>query len=480
MSSEDEFGGYNPTTPAKPQAPVKKSGPGRPARPAAAPPIAGPSTKPDTTKRNGRKAQQGVVDIPEVEEAVEVTVLDDDSHDDEPPAVKETVAKSKGKTPQGRTAPKLALKAKKNAAQVDERDVMDVDEAESADEAPPQQTVIRTANARTANKAVKTTRSEPVSQVETALRREVEQLRQEVEEVAKHRDKLAKQLEDLFRLRAEADDELQKQTLQYDALLQAQEARLAEQAKLIAASKSGKPYMLQFLSREAADEEKKEVEKEVLRAQDIIKKKDILLAEKDQRIKEVLTEKDYLQAELKAEVERSKSLTSRNPPPSVSRNGLKKGGMSDVADPKLAAVFLLYEDVTNLLVLNVRMERGTFPGTEDKIFDCVYTAPAKDDEPGPRLHFSLRSMYEENPEADPSLPIQKQLIPKMQYQPLDLDKERPEYIERLQFFNEPFVFHHGQLHVFLKSLVDRFPATENTPSQEDEDEEVEEVEMEVT
>lgn len=89
-----------------------------------------------------------------------------------------------------------------------------------------------------------------------------------------------------------------------------------------------------------------------------------------------------LQAELNAEVERSKSLASRNPPPTAARGAAKRGGMSDVADPKLSAVFSLYEDVTNLLVLKVRLEKGSFPGTEEKVFDCIYSAPGVDGEVG--------------------------------------------------------------------------------------------------
>lgn len=42
--------------------------------------------------------------------------------------------------------------------------------------------------------------------------------------------------------------------------------------------------MLHFLTREAADEEKEAVEKEVSRWKDIVKQKDAQLAEKDKRI----------------------------------------------------------------------------------------------------------------------------------------------------------------------------------------------------
>lgn len=73
-------------------------------------------------------------------------------------------------------------------------------------------------------------------------------------------------------------------------------------------------------------------------------------------------------------------------------------------------------------------------------------------------------MYETMPDADPSLPIAKQLLQKMQFEPLDLEKERSAYVERLGFFKEPFVFQYDQLHVFIKSLSERFPAAEDPGS----------------
>lgn len=50
--------------------------------------------------------------------------------------------------------------------------------------------------------------------------------------------------------------------------------------------------MVHFLSRDAANEEKKELEREIGRSRDIIKQKDAQLSEKDQRIREVLQESE--------------------------------------------------------------------------------------------------------------------------------------------------------------------------------------------
>ena len=48
--------------------------------------------------------------------------------------------------------------------------------------------------------------------------------------------------------------------------------------------------MLHFLSREAADEEKKEVEKEVARWKEVVKQRDVKLAQKDEQITELVNQ----------------------------------------------------------------------------------------------------------------------------------------------------------------------------------------------
>lgn len=69
-------------------------------------------------------------------------------------------------------------------------------------------------------------------------------------------------------------------------------------------------------------------------------------------------------------------MASKNHAPTTARSITSRGGMSDTADPKLAIVFRLYEDLTNLLVLKARLEKSTFPTMEEAVFDCVYSAPA--------------------------------------------------------------------------------------------------------
>lgn len=77
----------------------------------------------------------------------------------------------------------------------------------------------------------------------------------------------------------------------------AQEALFKEHSNVIAASNSDKPYMLHFLSREAADEEKKDLQQEVSRWQVVVKQRDTVIAEKDQKIKDMAQESQYADQE---------------------------------------------------------------------------------------------------------------------------------------------------------------------------------------
>ena len=71
------------------------------------------------------------------------------------------------------------------------------------------------------------------------------------------------------------------------------------------------------------------------------------------------------------------------------------------------------------------------------------------------LNFILRNQFA-RPEDVPgkeALPKEK-LVEKVKYIPKNLEMERPDYVERLQFFKEPFMFARDQMTVFLKTLTD--------------------------
>jgi hypothetical protein len=151
--------------------------------------------------------------------------------------------------------------------------------------------------------------------------------------------------------------------------------------------------LLHFLTRDAADEEQRALENDVNRWKDIAKAKDAIIAEKDRRIAELermgtlcpsttmqsLTrciERD-IRYELDAEIERSKVLASkahRGPTPgSATRGRIRGGGILGADDPRTAAVVQFYEDLTNLLVPNLKFEPGKYLGLDEKCFTCIYT-----------------------------------------------------------------------------------------------------------
>jgi hypothetical protein len=89
-----------------------------------------------------------------------------------------------------------------------------------------------------------------------------------------------------------------------------------------------------------------------------------------------LLEKE-LKYELNAEIERSKELaakSSRNPPSAL------RGRPAGADDPKHAEVIRFYEDLTNLLVCNMKLQRGKHFGLDEWILSCVFTYTDTDDD----------------------------------------------------------------------------------------------------
>ena len=58
-------------------------------------------------------------------------------------------------------------------------------------------------------------------------------------------------------------------------------------------------------------------------------------------------------------------------------------------------------------------------------------------------------------EEEAEVTTRKDLIEKMEFTPVDLDKEPPEFVTGLDFFGTPFMFDRNQMHVFLKTMSDR-------------------------
>ncbi|KAJ3479088.1 hypothetical protein NLI96_g9309 [Meripilus lineatus] len=490
-SSDDEFAAYQTTTPAKPTAnkhsaittqpvagpsqltkgkrskevskaahvPSKKVPDRGTARKTTSHPI---SKKPNGTSMNSQ-ANSGKKKTKEPPVVMEVSSDDSEAVATEPLPSTVPTAQSKRTAVNGKVSSTTAAAATKGKARanahvvenddedgVEEAEPMVVDEPVVEDEPPQKRKRTATRPATKTAHAVDQTGS---SEVEEGLRREVERLKAQIGEVESQRDKLSKQLEELFQIRrTEPEKALEEQEKQFEARLKVQETLLEEQAKLIVASTSGQPYMLHFLSREAADEEKKEVEKEVARWKEVVKQRDVKLAQKDEQITELVNQNSQLTKELEAEVERGKSLASRNAPSSGTRNNTK--GIPTIKDPKHTAVLRLYEDLTNILVLGVEFEHNPHNHPEDdSVFDCVLTDPNQADPMS--VHFSLRRYHEPDLEIDANVSDDNPLMLKAEYRPKDLEKESEEFIQRLDFFKDPFLFGYDQIFVFFKTFVEK-------------------------
>jgi hypothetical protein len=165
--------------------------------------------------------------------------------------------------------------------------------------------------------------------------------------------------------------------------------------------RTGKTSILNLITREAADEEQRMMEKEVARWKDVAEEKEKRIIEKDLRIAELeqrgqsavfrslihsdwLLEKE-LKYELNAEIERSKELaakSSRNPPSAL------RGRPAGADDPKHTEVIRFYEDLTNLLVCNMKLQKGKYFSLDEWILSCVYTyTDTDDDAPTPKSEF---------------------------------------------------------------------------------------------
>ncbi|CDO77647.1 hypothetical protein BN946_scf184963.g4 [Trametes cinnabarina] len=513
VSDDDFANNYGPTTPAPP----KKARGGR----VGGRPVAGPSTKPTskiTVAKKPANRAPSTIELDDDEEDQDVVMVDEQpankrrkpSEDSEEvvampgPPPKSTARKTASRTePATNGIIKAAVtkgKARADAppktgkvngaptAEEEERDeVMELDDSDKPLDPPAQRAV------RSSSKQPKPTNASRASTVarsnkaEEKLAREVENLREQLErsresakEIATQRDKLAKQLEEVFRIRhTEPEQLLEEYKSQFDENINRKEALIeeltAQLAKLQSSSKSNKSHTLHFLTREVAEEEKQALRDENLRLKDVIKQRDATIASKDKQIHalqeegmfprprlSVLPAAAHLRAppnlaktvkkELDAEIERSKSL-ARTPAPTAAARQQKL----TPSEPRNTPVIRLYEDMTNILVTGVKIDKSPdFPELDEEILACIYTYQSLDDDKLTfSLNFSLRNVYERPPDSAPGTPIPKEnLILKVKYEPRDLDKERPEIVERLAFFKDPFMFARNQMTVFLKTLTD--------------------------
>ncbi|KDQ60896.1 hypothetical protein JAAARDRAFT_204689, partial [Jaapia argillacea MUCL 33604] len=470
MSSGDELASYEPTTPFRAAPP---NPPPRVRRATSQGAVAGPS-KPKAVarkvpaKRTSSRRSPEPSEIDEPDGAIEI------SSDSGEPTVLQPANKGKRKKGETRAAngrppskdkgkekemaeppPKRAKKAPppEDVVEVDEVEVEAVEES-AAEEALP---TTRLPRASVANGKRKSVKPPPVQAVDDdATTRQLERLRKQRDDALHQRDEFSTQIEALSKIRhTEAELALEQQSLQYEARLQTQESLIKELTTQLARveplARSGTTSSLHFLTREAADEEKRALERDLQKWKDAVREKHETTAQKDKRIAELeQTEKD-LRLELNAEIERSKQVLAaarREPPPSATRGKPRpKGGNKD--ETPEGRVIRFYEDTTNLLVTNHVVERSPYPDVtdQDASFTCVYTHS----ETNNALNFTLRLFWDELPNESG----EPEMVQKVKYTPHNLEHESPEFRDSLGFLSGVFTFERDQLHVFLKTVADR-------------------------
>ncbi|KAF8077736.1 hypothetical protein FPV67DRAFT_1647841 [Lyophyllum atratum] len=471
--SDDEFGGLAITTPA---ARVK-----RPTAPRATKPNSRTEAGPSKPKGGRKNAPIPVSDHSEAEESAAANTFDftnqDDDEDDEHIATPLQPART-GRKPQAmRPEPPIANgksngkgKDKAKSAQPKRSQKrgapapVGVDPIEVVDE-PDDGQGVAAELAEAINTAGRHKRINPVAaRSEKDFLRMEDQLRRAQDQIKT----LSSQLEEVFQVReTEAEQLLKLQEINYEHQLQAQQNLIGELRSQLAMQeplmRTGDVTVLNLLTREAADEEKRVVQKEVSRWRDLANEKQRAIEERDEKITQLEQAEQQLRLELEAEIKRSTALANKpnRNPPSVVRGAGRPGG---VEDPRHAEVLRFYEDLSNLLVPHMKSQPGKYLNLEDWILSCIYTF--SDDDASDQantakksLNFTLKCCYE-TPEGHGSAPIthKDQLIPTVHFTPLELDKESAEFVQKLEFLGSPFSFERNQLPLFLRTIYSRMGA----------------------
>ena len=181
--------------------------------------------------------------------------------------------------------------------------------------------------------------------------------------------------------------------------------------------------------------------------------------------------------ELQLEIERSKGLadksTRKQPDPTFQTRRGRLPGLSE--DPKISQLVKFYEDLTNLLIVDVKPQPARHPPLEEWVITCLYSHQDMLDKSKPTksgsfpvcyntllskflskigLTFKLRQCFDPRPDLQEKPKNTNDFAESLQYTPLLLEGESEEFIDSLGFLNSPFTFERDQLALFLRTLHD--------------------------
>ncbi|KAJ7582991.1 hypothetical protein C8J56DRAFT_956245 [Mycena floridula] len=207
----------------------------------------------------------------------------------------------------------------------------------------------------------------------------------------------------------------------------------------------GSGSALELLTRAAADEEKQAVQQQL----------DVL--------KESNAEWEQIEKELRYEIS---ELQKNRPGPATRRPAQTTLGTDE---PKNTEVIKFYEDLTNLLVPNVKQHTSAYLGLDEWTLTCVYTHENRQS-----LSFSLRFLYTLAPEESEPVTSLEQIVKSVRFSPLHLDNEPEDMVERLGYLATSFVFERDQLPLFLRSIHEKMAQLVNEDEGEEGEEEAQE------
>ncbi|KAF7363625.1 hypothetical protein MSAN_01019600 [Mycena sanguinolenta] len=413
---------------------------------------AGPS-KPTSKSRQKQAKEVVAVEEEESDDFAEVAQPEEEVMEVDPPPTRKPPSRSTAKSgAKGKGKVKTESASTKQQPSRAEVEVIDDDD----DDAGAPATARAINNATNHNGAIGIAAPSRRVASSAAATKQIESLRRQLESAQANIKELSKQLEESYRVRHTEPELLQQRQMEkYEETIRTKELLIKQHEEMLARkeplSRDGKTSVLHLVTRETADAEKHSAEEKVAYWQAQFEERGRLLEEKERKIAELTQIQKDLQYEIKIERENSQK-APRNPPSAPRGRG--PNGVLGSDDPKHSELVKFYEDVTNLLVMDIKIQESKYLKLDECALTCLYTYVDKTGSPESRrsLAFSLRFTYDP---LDPDAPVESKddLDQAAQYTPIDVDKEGPEFNEALQFLNNGFTFPRKQLPLFFNSLV---------------------------
>ncbi|KAJ6525665.1 hypothetical protein B0H19DRAFT_1198288 [Mycena capillaripes] len=410
---------------------------------------AGPSKPVSKSNRKQNKEAEAEDESDDFTEMVHESAEEEEVMEVDPPRSQKPASR-----PVGKSSAKNKGKAKADSAPTKKQTSRaEIEVLDDDDDVGPSATARAINDATSNNRSTKQTGRADGS---AATMKQIESLRRQLDTAQAHIKDLTKQLEESYRVRHTEPEELQRRQVEkYEEIIRTKDLLLKQQAEMLShkepLSREGKTSVLHMITREDADTEKRSAEEQVVYWKEQVDQRDRLLEEKEREIAELKQIERDLQYEVKTERENSQK-ASRNAPPASRSRG--PNGVLGSEDPKHSELVRFYEDVTNLLVTDIKIQEPKYFELDEWSLTCIYTYSDKEGSETSRrsLAFLLRFTYDP---FDVSKPVtsQEDLDRAAQYTPLDIDKEGPEFVEALQFLNTAFTFSRKQLPLFFSSLV---------------------------